>query len=254
MTLSTRAGLVVFLGVVGWTAMGGFEHTGISRSKRDGASEIAPVPSGYLVRYRFDAARDQGWLLTAEGVFLYGATNPERVFVPLPSWQWVGPPQGCLPDLAIGPNGEAVITSDIVPTFWRVDPETLTVTVHALELEGYANKDAGFSGLVYRPDRRSYFAASALDGALWGIDPTLTRAAIVLPAKPDATRGRRGFRCDRKALAYYNGSSTSPSIPAAQCHASTPASSTTNLNVAINTATSSRSGTRFERAPRVNSM
>jgi len=69
--------------------------------------------------------------------------------VPLPGWLYAGEPYGCAPDLALGPKGEALISSDVVPVLWRVDPETLAVTQHTPWLDADADKDIGFTALAF---------------------------------------------------------------------------------------------------------
>jgi hypothetical protein len=102
----------------------------------------------------------------------------------LPGWQWVGAPYSCLPDLALGPKGEAVISSNIVPTLWRIDPETLAVSVHPLTLDTDTDKDVGFSGLAYSARDAAFFAVSGVHGSLWRIDPLLRRAQKVALSAP----------------------------------------------------------------------
>ena len=106
-------------------------------------------------RYRIDPERSRVWLLAREGVFVYDLSRPERVSVPLPGWLSVDAPYSCPPDLALGPKGEALITSNTLPTLWRIDPESLAVTVHPLLLDADTDKDVGFSALAYSAAARS---------------------------------------------------------------------------------------------------
>jgi hypothetical protein len=117
--------------------------------------------------------RGVAWLLNSEGLFRYDSRASHRVPITLPEWEWASEPYACLPDLARGPRGELVVTSNVVPKLWRVDPETLAVTVHALELDADHDKDVGFAGLVFSPLHPAYFAVSQLHGSLWLIDPAL---------------------------------------------------------------------------------
>jgi len=135
-------------------------------------------------RYQVDPARNRVWVLTPEGVFLFDVSRPERVAVPLPGWVVAGAPYGCLPDLALGPRGEAVVTSNVLPTLWRIDPDSLAVSVHPLALDADAGRDVGFSGLVFSPQHGAFFAASDAHGSLWRIDPQLTRAQKIPLSAP----------------------------------------------------------------------
>ena len=162
------------------------------------ARDVRESPS-YASRHRVDAARNRIWSLGSDGVQLQDAGAPQAIRIALPGWLWVGAPYSCMPDLALGPNGEAVITSNIIPTLWRIDPETLAVSVHPLALDADTEKDVGFSGLAYSARHAAFFAASDINGSLWQIDPRLRRAqkitlsapirqACGLAAKPDLYR------------------------------------------------------------------
>ena len=144
----------------------------------------APESQPPNLRYRVDPARSRVWFLTRDGVFLYDVTRPEKIVVSLPAWQWVDAPYSCLPDLALGPRGEAVVTSNIVPTLWRIDPETLAVSVHELVLDTDQNKDVGFSGLAYSAEHGVFFAVSDIHGSLWRIDPLLRRGQKIPLSEP----------------------------------------------------------------------
>lgn len=131
-------------------------------------------------RYQIDPERNRVWFLTQKGVVVFDVSRPEKLAVSLPGWVTVDTPYGCLPDLALGPKGEAVITSNAVPTLWRIDPDTLAVTAHPLVLDSDTDKDVGFSGLVYSSESMGYFAASYRHGSLWRIDP-LFKSAQKIP-------------------------------------------------------------------------
>ena len=134
-------------------------------------------------RSRTDPARHRVWLLTSEGVFLQEAGMPLKS-LQLPDWLWAGAPYGYLPDLALGPKGEVVVTSDVIPTLWRIDPETLAVSAHVLVLDADGDRDVGFSGLAYSFEYGAYFAVSKNHGSLWRIDPLLRRAQKVSLSEP----------------------------------------------------------------------
>lgn len=150
----------------------GCESGAAPRQSQNAVPEIR-LPSA---RHQVDPARSRVWYLTAEGVFLFDVSRTERVAVPLPGWIWAGAPYGCLPDLALGPRGEVVVTSNVVPTLWRIDPDSLAVTEHALALDADADKDVGFTGLVFSAKHGAYFGASDAHGSLWRIDGQLRTA------------------------------------------------------------------------------
>jgi hypothetical protein len=129
------------------------------------------------------AAAEQTWVLNVDGVYVQQARKP-RLEVKLPGWHWAHEPYACPPAVAIGPRGEALVTSNVLPVLWKIDPQTLAVTVHSLELDADLDKDVGFSGLVYSARDGAYFAVSELHGTLWRIDPLLRRAQKIALSEP----------------------------------------------------------------------
>ena len=156
------------------------------------ASPVSPQAASYApdnqprgVRYRTDPARNRVWVLTSEGLSLrIGGSTGNLVAVALPSWQWVAEPYGCPPDLALGPDGEVVVTSNIVSTLWRIDPDSLAVSTHEPVLDADSDKDVGFSGLEYSSEHGMFIAVSDIHGSLWRIDPLLRKAHKVPQSAP----------------------------------------------------------------------
>lgn len=126
------------------------------------------------------------WHLSPTGVSVRdGRTGKLLAEVALPDWQWAGEPYSCDPAIAVGPRGEALVTSDVVPTLWRIDPVSLAVTMHQPVLDADSEKDVGFTGLVYSRTHNAYFGVS-YGGSLWRIDPLLRRAQKVALDAPVA--------------------------------------------------------------------
>lgn len=148
---------------------------------------IAPISGtateAPAARYQVDPARNRAWSVNHEGVVLVEQSK-SRTVLALPEWVWVHEPYGCPPDLALGPKGEAVITSNVLSTLWRIDPETLAVSVHRLALDADGDKDVGFSALAYSREHGAFFAASYSHGSLWKIDPELVTARKVPQSAP----------------------------------------------------------------------
>jgi hypothetical protein len=150
------------------------------------------IPAGWhedglpILRFQKDAARDRGWILAPSGVLVFDfKTRSTTAHVSLPEWTFAGEEFTCLPDLALGPKGEALISSNVVPTLWRIDPVTLAVSRHELLLDADTTKDVGFTGLTYSAQQGAFFAVSHF-GALWRIDPLLRRAQKIPLSAPIA--------------------------------------------------------------------
>ena len=135
-------------------------------------------------RQRVDAARERVWVVNQEGVFLEDRRTGKKTTFELPGWQWIDRPYACMPDLALGPRGEVVITSNIVSTLWRIDPETLAVSVHPVTRDADTEKDVGYSGIVYSAQARAYFGVSDVHGSLWRIDPSFVSGQKVKVSIP----------------------------------------------------------------------
>src|SRR5262249_20258337 len=120
---------------------------------------------------RVDPARNRVWVLGSHGLFLLDTRTGTLVQLKLPLW-----PYGCPPDLALGPDGEAVVSNSIIPVLWRIDPETLAVTVHKVALDADTDKNVGFSGIVYSAEHGAYLAVNEAHGSLWQIDRSLRKS------------------------------------------------------------------------------
>jgi hypothetical protein len=149
------------------------------------ATRYAPDNQLRGMQHRTDPARNRIWILTSEGVSLQVTGSPGKsVEIVLPSWQWVDEPYGCPPDLALGPDGEVVVTSNIVPVLWRIDPDSLAVSVHEIALDADKAKDVGFSGLAYSVEHGEFVAVSDVHGSLWRIDALLRTGRKVSGPSP----------------------------------------------------------------------
>lgn len=180
-----------------WAACGvWFVVSLVSCNAGPAGAQDGPVPT---VRVQVDAGRNRVWLLTAEGLAIYEPAVPGRVLrVGLLGWQISEKPAGCVPQFALGPKGEAVIASDLVPVLLRVDPETLAVTRYELRLDDGSgiDRDTGLTGLRYQPARGAYLAVSRADGSVWWIDRELRAARRVgrLAVPPGNDCGARAGR------------------------------------------------------------
>ena len=138
-----------------------------------------------VLRQQNDAERGRHWVLTAEGVELYELSSGKLLAqIALPDWLWVGEEYACPPDLAIGYRGEVVVSSNVVPTLWRIDPVTLVASRHELAMEDDKGKDIGITALAFSAQQGAYFAVSAAHGSLWRIDARLARAQSIPLAAP----------------------------------------------------------------------
>ena len=136
-------------------------------------------------RHQVDKARNRVWFLTRNGVHLYDPESPNKTLrIDLPDWIRVGEPLACMPDLVLDPKSEALISSNILPWLWRIDPDTLAVSKHELALDADTNREIGFSGLAYSAEQRAFIAVSHFHGSLWRIDASLATAQKIPLSAP----------------------------------------------------------------------
>ena len=118
-----------------------------------GCESSAQPGAQSILNYRVDEARGRSVWLTRQGVQIHSAAA-QPVSVELPGWTYAGAPH-CPPVVALGSAGEILVTSNVIPTLWRIDPATLAVTVHPLTLARDQDKDIGFAALFDRFDTSS---------------------------------------------------------------------------------------------------
>ena len=129
-----------------------------------------------------DAGRNRVWVLDSEAVYLHEGAQKKRF--ELPGWVHAREPYICAPALAVDAQGAVVVTSNVMPVVWRIEPAKAQVTKHELTLDADTDKDLGFTGLTYAPDQGVFFAVSATYGSLWRIDPLLRRAQKIQSSAP----------------------------------------------------------------------
>lgn len=129
------------------------------------------------IRNQIDAARGRVWILTNQDVAVYDPAAKDKLrHVRLPGWFYAVEPYGCLPDFTLGPIGEAIIPSNVMPVLWRIDPKTFAVTRHELRLNVDNDKDVGFTEISHSSAQGEFIAASGIDGTVWRIDRDLRYA------------------------------------------------------------------------------
>ena len=134
------------------------------------------------LRIVHDAQHNRTWVLEKDAVYLEEGGGKERI--DLPGWMHADESYVCHPDLGVDAQGAAVITSNVAPILWRVDPRTHRVTQHALVLDSDNKKEVGFTGLAFAADQGVFFAVSGTYGTLWRIDPLLRRAQQIPISTP----------------------------------------------------------------------
>lgn len=146
-------------------------------------SKILGLSTAVLLLVSGSAVAQRSWVIDGGELVLREAGKPRRA-VTLPGWHWAGEPYACAPAVASGPGGEVVVTSNVVPVLWKIDPVSLAVSVHRLQLDTDTDKDVGFSGLAYSGRDGAWLAVSEAHGTVWRIDPLLRRAQRIALSEP----------------------------------------------------------------------
>ena len=181
---------------------GGCEVDGPPLRALNPATE-APARYPVGMRVRLDPVRDRVWSLTPTGVRFHDpAGRQPSVEVSIAGWVTARAAYACPPDLALGPKGEVIVTSNVTSTLWKIDPETLAVSEHPLALDADTDKDVGFSALAWSPAQAAYFAASRDHGTMWRIDPLLTKAQKISAAAPVRRACADSLRLNEVQLAH----------------------------------------------------
>lgn len=131
-----------------------------------------------------DAGRNLMWILDQQGVAIHNNTSGRLVRrVALPGWIVAGSDFGCPPDLTLDSSGAAIVSSNVLPALWRIEPARFQVEKLELALDADQDKDVGFSELSFAPDGALVAVSSAL-GSLWRINLRASSAEKVSSFAP----------------------------------------------------------------------
>lgn len=125
---------------------------------------------------RPDPARDRTWVLRDDAAYLYRGSGEFLRRVELPGWIAAHSPWSCAPGLAVGPGGEAWVSSNARPLLWRIDAAGQRAEPLEIAPDSDLDKDFGFTGLVQVPagpaqaPQGVLIAFNAAHGTLWRID------------------------------------------------------------------------------------
>ena len=128
-------------------------------------------------RIRRDMARNRIWLLGLDDVRVYDAGSKRLIRkVALPGWSMAR--FTCAPDMVLDGSGSAIVSSNVLARFWRIDADSFEAQAHDIRLEGREQWDVGFGALAVAGDE-SLYALTATGGSLWKIDIARASASLI---------------------------------------------------------------------------
>lgn len=128
---------------------------------------IQPFDAPDVLLVKTDAARDRVWVMRLDEIDVYdGRTRQLMRRISLPSWSVA---DLCGPGIAFDPSGSALVSHNLEPKLWRVDPNASEVQEHTIRLIGGEKLDVGFGTIVFGSDGSLYGVASS-GHSVWRID------------------------------------------------------------------------------------
>jgi hypothetical protein len=148
-------------------------------SKALDVQHVQGSPGSTILRLRVDAQRERLWVLEVGAVHVIDLVARERIArIELTNWMYTADATNCLPDLQLDPGGSAIVTDNVQPKLWRIDPDHFSFREYRPTFDTQDTIDAGFTALNVREDG-SIVAAMAAPGSLWRIDRALSRAVQI---------------------------------------------------------------------------
>jgi hypothetical protein len=125
-----------------------------------------------------DSVRGRVWILGGNALYLYQTEGQRVRRFDLPNWRYVAQPFACPPDFVVESQGTVLVSSNITPTLWRVDPDSGVSTELPIQPLHRQAEDFGFAALEVSP-RDVVWARGAADRSRWVIDLKSLSATLV---------------------------------------------------------------------------
>jgi len=124
-----------------------------------------------VVRAKSDMAHGLRWDLGWGAVLAYEEASGRFIRrISLADASFSGARGACRPGLLLSRSGAVIVSSNIEPVLWRIDPATFEVRRYDIVPDSDRSKDFGFSALAWDANEKVLYAASAMMGTLWRID------------------------------------------------------------------------------------
>src|SRR5258706_11579012 len=137
------------------------------------------------LRVKSDLSRGRRWELDWGVASAYDTASEQLIRrVRLPGANFSAARESCLPDMLLSRSGALIVSSNTLPSLWRISPSRFEVERYDIEVDGDKDKDFGFTGLAWGTDEKVLYAVGEPTGSLWRIDLVSAKASKVELAAP----------------------------------------------------------------------
>ncbi len=152
-------------------------HTQLPQGTGAAGSRAQSTPVSSLPIAQRDAASNRVWSI-ANGVILLGNGQTGAIVrqFSLPGWINLDDQFSCAPDLIVDAVGNVVVSSNIEPTLWRIDAQSLAIERIEIAMDSEGDKDFGFTRLAFA-SRDELIALNTIQGSFWRIHLSARRAS-----------------------------------------------------------------------------
>ena len=159
-------------------------HDGQQRSAAAQAEELHVT-----VQAHADPAHGLRWELGWGAVFAYDEASGALVRrISLADASFSGARTMCRPDLLVGPSGAVIVSSNVEPVLWRIEPGSFEVHRYDIARDADLEQDFGFGALMWGASEKELYAENAATGTRWRIDLDTSSAIKIGPPA-------NGMRC-----------------------------------------------------------
>lgn len=131
-----------------------------------------------------DVTRSRHYVLEGGTVSVY--TNAGAILrrVDLPAAVFAHLPYACSPAMIVDRAGAVIISSNVLPVPWRIDPNAFTVRRYELQLDLGNELEVGVTGLAAANEEGIVLAYTGLSGSLWRVELSSGKATKINLSRP----------------------------------------------------------------------
>jgi hypothetical protein len=144
---------------------------GCSESTSSIAEPSAREEAAQQLRVISDPAHGRRWVLGWGAAYAYDTATGQLIRrVPLSGASLSGARGLRRPDMVLSRSGAVIVSSNVEPVLWRIDPERFEVSRIDIVVDSDKDKDFGFTALSWISDEKTLYAMSTVAATQWRID------------------------------------------------------------------------------------